>query len=106
MSERGDTVNGCGAPAGGASATDATGQAVVQGRVLRDQEPVASGYVRLLDESGEFAGEVPTAQDGSFRFYAAPGTWTVRALASGGARAEGTVVAERGTPADLELTVG
>lgn len=100
-------VNDCGASAGGASGegVDLTGQAVVEGRVVRANEPVSSAYVRLLDATGEFAGEVPTAPDGSFRFYAAPGTWTVRALASGGARAETTVVAERGNSARLELSV-
>lgn len=100
-------MNDCGASAGGVSTAglDLTTQAVVQGRVLRAGEPVARAYVRLLDVSGEFAGEVPADADGSFRFYAAPGTWTVRALASGGARAEDTVVAERGEAAELELTV-
>lgn len=100
-------MDGCGATAGGASGAgvDLTGQAVIQGRVVRADEPVASAYVRLLDASGEFAGEVPTAPDGSFRFYAAPGTWTVRALAAGGARAESAVVAERGNSAELELSV-
>ena len=97
--------DGCGASAGGVSVADTTDQAVVQGRVVREQEPVSSAYVRLLDESGEFAGEVPTAADGTFRFYAAPGTWTVRALASGGARAEKTVVAQRGTAVATELSV-
>lgn len=97
----------CGAPAGGASGTaaDPSGQAIVQGRVVRADEPVTTAYVRLLDTSGEFAGEVPTGADGSFRFYAAPGTWTVRVLAPGGGRAEGTVVAEHGRAAELELAV-
>lgn len=100
-------MNGCGAPAGGppAAGVDLAGQTVVQGRVLRAGEPVTGTYVRLLDASGEFAGEVSADAEGSFRFYAAPGTWTVRALASGGARAESTVVAERGEAAELELTV-
>ncbi len=97
----------CGATTGGASGAgvDLAGQAIVQGRILRADQPVAKAYVRLLDASGELAGEVPTDPDGNFRFYAAPGRWTVRALASGGARAEGTVVAERGTAAELELAV-
>lgn len=100
-------MNDCGATAGGASTAgvDITGQTIVQGRVLRGTEPVTTAYVRLLDASGEFAGEVPTAADGSFRFYAAPGTWTIRALASGGANGERTIVAQRGNAAELELPV-
>lgn len=98
---------GCGAQEGGASpaGVDLSGQAVVQGRVLRDGAPVASAYVRLLDSTGEFAGEVPTDGEGGFRFYAAPGDWTVRALAPGGARGEQQVAAERGNPVELELPV-
>ncbi len=100
-------MSDCGSPAGGVAGAgvDLTGQAVVQGRVLRAEQPVAKAYVRLLDASGEFAGEVSTAPDGSFRFYAAPGTWTVRALAPGGGRGESTVEADRGKAAELELAV-
>jgi hypothetical protein len=36
--------------------------------------------VRLLDAGGEFTAEVVSSSDGQFRFYAAPGEWTVRAL--------------------------
>jgi hypothetical protein len=36
--------------------------------------------VRLLDGNGDFTGEVVTSAEGEFRFYAAPGSWTVRAL--------------------------
>ena len=42
--------------------------------------PVRS-YVRLLGETGEFTAEVPTGDDGRFRFFAAPGAWTLRTLA-------------------------
>ena len=43
--------------------------------MTRDGEPV-TGYVRLLDSTGEFTAEVPTSATGQFRFYAAEGTWT------------------------------
>lgn len=50
---------------------------------------VGGAYVRLLDSSGEFTAEVVTSPEGSFRFFAAPGTWTLSALhAEGKARAE------------------
>ena len=57
-------------------------ETVIQGSVTRDGEPV-SGYVRLLDGGGEFTAEVPTSATGQFRFFAAPGTWTLRALVPG-----------------------
>ena len=37
-------------------------------------------FVRLLDGTGEFTAEVVSSSAGDFRFYAAPGSWTVRAL--------------------------
>jgi hypothetical protein len=96
----------CGAVAGGLSTQgiDATKEAVIQGVVLRDGEPVR-GYVRLLDGTGEFTAEVPTSATGEFRFFAAPGTWTVRALAPGGT-ADRTVLAERGSIAEVEVSIG
>jgi hypothetical protein len=36
--------------------------------------------VRLLDGTGEFTAEVVSSASGAFRFFAAPGEWTVRAL--------------------------
>jgi Protein of unknown function (DUF1416) len=95
----------CGATAGGLSTQgiDATKEAVIQGVVRRDGEPVR-GYVRLLDGTGEFTAEVPTSATGEFRFFAAPGTWTVRALVPGGT-ADRTVQAERGSIAEVEVSV-
>ena len=75
----------CGAIAGGPDITgvDATKEAVIQGVVSRGGEPVSPAYVRLLDGTGEFTAEVPTSATGQFRFFAAPGAWTVRVLAPG-----------------------
>ncbi len=56
---------------------------IIQGRVVRDGEPVAAAYVRLLDATGEFTAEVVSSATGVFRFFASPGKWTVRALAPG-----------------------
>jgi thiosulfate/3-mercaptopyruvate sulfurtransferase len=53
----------------------------------RDQrrgEAVGGAYVRLLDSTGEFAAEVVTSPQGVFRFFAAPGVWTLRALSRHG----------------------
>jgi hypothetical protein len=66
---------------------DIATQAVVQGKVLADSAPVAGAFVRLLDSTGEFTAEVVTSAAGDFRFFAAPGAWTVRrCLAPGTAR--------------------
>ncbi len=59
-------------------------QTVVQGRVLTGSAPVPGAYVRLLDATGEFTAEVVASPSGDFRFYAAPGSWTVRALSRAG----------------------
>ncbi len=56
-------------------------EAVIQGIVTRDDQPVGNAYVRLLDRTGEFTAEVPTSATGHFRFFAAPGEWTLRTLA-------------------------
>jgi hypothetical protein len=67
--------DGCGAPAGGVSVSAATGnQAVVEGRVVHEGAPVATGYARLLGTGDEFVAEVPLGTDGGFRFFAAPGS--------------------------------
>ncbi len=58
---------------------------ILQGRVVRSGEPVPSAYVRLLDRSGDFTAEVVSSATGAFRFYAAPGRWTIRALSPAGA---------------------
>ena len=97
----------CGATAGGPSAAglDLTDEAVVQGIVLRDDEPVSGAYVRLLDGTGEFTAEVPTSATGQFRFFAAPGTWTLRTLAPKASPVDRTVVAQRGHVAEVEVLI-
>ena len=74
----------CGAPKqGGALAgIDLSTQTVIQGSVWHDGAPVAGAYVRLLDGTDEFTAEVVTSPEGEFRFFAAPGKWKVRSLAS------------------------
>jgi Protein of unknown function (DUF1416) len=94
----------CGAVAGGLPlGVDAGKEAVIQGVVRRDGVPVV-GYVRLLDGTGEFTAEVPTSATGEFRFFAAAGTWTVRALVPGGS-ADRTVSAEVGSVSEVDVAV-
>jgi hypothetical protein len=64
--------------------TDLTKETVLAGRVVAGGEPVAGAFVRLLDGTGEFTAEVVASPEGSFRFYAGPGSWTVRALSRSG----------------------
>ncbi|WP_424889786.1 DUF1416 domain-containing protein [Streptomyces sp. XH2] len=95
----------CGAKAGGPDASTAKpGETTIQGSVTRDGEPV-TGYVRLLDATGEFTAEVPTSATGQFRFYAAEGTWTVRALVPGATTADRKVVAQQGGLTEVAIAV-
>jgi hypothetical protein len=108
MSDVNQAGDGCGAPAGGvpvAAASNVGTQAVVEGRVVRDNIPLTTGYARLLGTGDEFVAEVPLGEDGGFRFFAAPGTWTLRVLAPGGARAEQSVSAETGKVTKVEVAV-
>jgi hypothetical protein len=98
--------DGCGAPAGGVSVSAASGdQAVVEGRVTRAGAPVATGYARLLGTGEVFVAEVPLGTDGGFRFFAAPGSWTLRVLAPGGLRAERSVEADYGQVTKVEVSL-
>jgi Protein of unknown function (DUF1416) len=98
--------DGCGAQAGGVTVSAAQGsQAVVEGHVTSGGAPVSTGYARLLGTGDEFVAEVPLGEDGGFRFFAAPGSWTLRVLAPGGLRAERSVDADYGqvTKVDVNL---
>jgi hypothetical protein len=97
----------CGATAGGPSleGVDVANQAVIQGIVTRDGEPVGNAYVRLLDRHGEFTAEVPTSATGQFRFFAADGTWTLRTLAPRSEAVDRAVVAQKGSVAEVLVTV-
>lgn len=96
----------CSATTGGLSlqGIDATKEAVIQGTVSKGGEPVGGAYVRLLDGTGEFTAEVPTSATGGFRFFAGPGTWTLRALAPG-ATGDRQVVAAVGEVAEVEIAL-
>jgi hypothetical protein len=59
----------------------------------------------LLDRTGEFTGEVVVSDDGVFRFFAAPGDWTVRIIAGGGVTRDVQVEAKLGEVAQLAVAV-
>jgi hypothetical protein len=89
-------VDGCGAPEQTAvlpASVDIEKEIVLNGRVTAGGSPVGGAYVRLLDSTGEFTAEVVSSVDGHFRFFAAPGEWTVRALHRTG-NGETTVTAD------------
>mgnify|MGYP006270533245 FL=1 len=104
----------CGATPGGPdlAGIDLSRQAVIQGVVLREGSsdsvpngiPAQTGYVRLLDSDGEFVAEVPLNDLGQFRFFAAPGHWTVRALVPG-ASAEASAQAAYGHAVELTISL-
>ena len=60
--------------------------------------------MRLLDGSGEFTAEVVASGTGDFRFFAAPGEWTVRALSSSG-NGTSTVAPEGSGVHNVDVTV-
>src|SRR6187401_1180020 len=95
----------CGATTGGLSldGINVAKEAIIQGVVTRDGHPVDGAYVRLLDRSGEFTAEVPTSATGQFRFFAAPGTWTLRTLAPKAEPVDRVVVAHKGEVAEVEV---
>jgi len=80
--------DGCAAPDQSApipASVDLEKETVITGVVSNaDGEAVGGAYVRLLDSTGEFTAEVVTSPEGVFRFFAAPGSWTLRALSRHG----------------------
>jgi hypothetical protein len=73
----------CGAPEQTAtlpSSVDTEREIILSGQVTSGGNPVGGAFVRLLDAGGEFTAEVVSSPEGHFRFFAAPGEWTVRAL--------------------------
>jgi len=58
---------------------------VIWGAVTKDGSPVPAAYVRLLDGNGDFTAEVVTSATGDFRFFAAPGEWTLSVMHKDGA---------------------
>jgi Protein of unknown function (DUF1416) len=97
----------CGVKAGGLSVEgiDVAKETIIQGSVIRAGQPVPNAYVRLLDSTGEFTAEVPTSATGGFRFFAAPGTWTLRTLAPGVDSVDRVVAAQKGTVAEVEVAL-
>ena len=77
----------CGAPAQAPTLpphVDVTKETVIHGVVTKDGAPVPAAYVRLLDSTGEFTAEVVTSATGDYRFFAAPGKWTLSVLHNSG----------------------
>ena len=79
---------GCAAPDQSApipASVDLNRETVLTGIVQNTEgEAVGGAYVRLLDSTGEFTAEVVSSPEGVFRFFAAPGSWTLRALSRSG----------------------
>jgi hypothetical protein len=97
----------CGATEGGLSlaGVDVAKEAIIQGQVLRNGDPVGGAYVRLLDRTGEFTAEVPTSATGHFRFFAGDGQWTLRTLAPKAEPVDRAVHAAVGSIAEVEITL-
>jgi hypothetical protein len=84
---------------------DVEKETVIYGVVAKDEAPVPGAYVRLLDATGEFTAEVVTSATGDFRFFAAPGDWTLSVLHKDGKVRRSVHAASPGlvrVPLDLE----
>jgi len=100
--------SGCAAPdQGGAlpASTNLEKETVLTGKVVAGGEPVGGAFVRLLDGTGEFTAEVVSSAEGDFRFFAAPGTWTLRALSRAG-NGQAVITAEGPGLHDVQVPVG
>lgn len=84
--------------------TDLRKHTVLAGTVRTAGEPVGGAFVRLLDGTGEFTAEVVSSASGAFRFFAGPGSWTVRALHRSG-NGETVVTAEGPGLHQVEIAV-
>lgn len=88
MTSPSNIADGCAAPDQSApipAGVDLQKETVITGVVSNAEgEAVGGAYVRLLDSTGEFTAEVVTSPEGVFRFFAAPGSWTLRALSRHG----------------------
>jgi len=80
-------------------------EVVLAGRVTTGGAPVRGAFVRLLDGQGEFTAEVVSSPQGDFRFYAAPGDWTIRALHRSG-NGTATVTASGPGLHEVDVTIG
>ncbi len=107
MTAPNSTAAGCAAPDQSApipANVDLEKETVITGVLTTAEgEAVGGAYVRLLDSTGEFTAEVVTSPEGVFRFFAAPGSWTVRALSRHG-NGDLVVDADRGIN-EIALTV-
>ena len=97
----------CGATKGGLSldGVNVAKEAVIQGQVVRGDQPVGNAYVRLLDRTGEFTAEVPTSATGHFRFFAGEGEWTLRTLAPQAKPVDEKVQAAVGSVAEVTVSI-
>ena len=97
----------CGATRGGLSldGVNVAKEAVIQGQVVRNDQPVGNAYVRLLDRTGEFTAEVPTSATGHFRFFAGEGDWTLRTLAPQADPVDRKVHAQVGSVAEVTVAL-
>ena len=97
----------CGAPAQtlDLEGIDVAKESIVQGTVSRGGTPLGGAYVRLLDSTGEFTAEVVTSATGAFRFFAAPGDWTLRTLAPKAAPLDTAVSAVQGDVVESDIEV-
>ena len=83
---------------------DISKETVIYGTVSKDESPVPAAYVRLLDSTGEFTAEVVTSATGDYRFFAAPGEWTLSVMHKSGAVRQ-SISADKPGLVEVPLTI-
>lgn len=78
--------------------------AVLEGKIVRQNNPLEGAYVRLIGPSGEYVSERRTRADGAFKFNIFPGKWNLTWLAPGAPPESREVdVSEPGLDLTLEI---
>jgi hypothetical protein len=81
------------------------GETAIAGVVRKDGGPAKGAYVRLLDATRDFVGEIRVNDEGRFTFFVAPGDWLLVILVPGLERTEHPVSLSQGEELDVEVDV-
>jgi hypothetical protein len=81
------------------------GETSIVGVVRSGGKPADGAYVRLLDASRDFVGEIRANVNGRFVFFVAPGDWVLVVLVPGHDRTEHTVTVAQGEEIEVEVDV-
>src|SRR5258708_5870990 len=81
------------------------GETSIIGVVRKDGRPAEGAYIRLLDSSRDFVGEIRATSNGRFVFFVAPGDWFLVVLVPGVERTEHRVTVAQSEELEVEVEV-